>query len=798
MLGKMRFALRLSALLLVLVCAAAAALSAAGYAYLRQSLPQSEGEIQLTGLDGPVDILREANGIPHIFASSIADAHFALGFVHAQDRLWQMEIDRRIASGRLAEALGPAALEADRLFRTLGVHRVASANFTHYDDESKRLLEAYSKGVNAFLATDPVLPPEFWIFGIRPEAWTPVDSIAWLKMMAWDLGGNWRSELLRLSLAQRLPVSAIQEFLPPYPGDAPLPLPDLKKLYGPLEREPIQVSALPSVEGLGSNSWVVSGTRSKSGKPLLANDPHLGLAAPSVWYLAHLHAPGLEVIGGTLPGVPGVILGRTDRIAWGFTNTGPDVQDLYLEKLDASGGYATPEGVRRFAVVEETIKVKGRPDERLSVRLSRHGPILSDAWPRALDATPRGYALAFQWTALAEDDLTLQASLKLSQARDWASFVAIGRNLHAPQQNVVYADIDGNIGFIAPGRVPVRKPGNALHGLAPAPGWDANYDWSGYISYDELPRSLNPPSGMIVTANQKIVPPGYPHFITSEWEPPYRAERIEALLRQTEKHDSESFARIQGDVAATALRGLLPYLLKATPASESGREALRRLASWDGGMDPWRPEPLIAMAWWRELARTLYADELGELFQYYWSPRAAFVTAALATNSSWCDDVRTRRTETCDELVGVSLEKALSQLRGRYGADLSKWRWGEAHAADHRHRPLSRSRWLARLFNVEVAFGGGPYTVNVGAMDFSDPIEPYATHHAASLRAIYDLADPEASIFIQSAGQSGNVLSPNYRSFSKLWAEGRYVPMRTQRARIEADGAQRLVLRPRK
>jgi penicillin amidase len=781
-------------LLLALCCAALAG----AYLYLRQSLPQAQGELELTGLSAPVEVLRDGQGIPHIYASTIEDAQFALGFVHAQDRLWQMEMDRRIAAGRLAEILGPAALEVDRLFRTLGVHRVAAENFSRYDEGSRRLLEAYSRGVNAFLATRPVLPPEFWILGVRPEPWTPVDSIAWLKMMAWDLGGNWRSELLRLSLAQRLPLAAMREFLPPYPGDAPLPLPDLKRLYGPLEREPIQVSALQTAEGIGSNSWVVSGARTTSGKPLLANDPHLGLTAPSVWYLAHLHAPGLEVIGGTLPGVPGVIVGRTDRIAWGFTNTGPDVQDLYLEKLEPSGGYATPEGVRRFAVVEEVIKVKGQKDEPLTVRISRHGPLISDAWQRALDATPRGYALAFQWTALAEDDLTLQASLKLSQARDWASFVAIGRNLHAPQQNVVYADVDGNIGFIAPGRVPMRKPANDLHGLAPAPGWDAKYDWAGFIPYEELPRSFNPPGGMIVTANQKIVPPGYRHFITSEWEPPYRAERIGALLEGQRKHDAASFARIQSDVAATALRGLLPHLLQAAPRSERGREALRRLAAWDGTMDAARPEPLIAMAWWRELAREMYADELGELFRYYWSTRAVFMAAALANGSAWCDDVRTAAVESCDQLVSQSLEKALADLERRYGADLSRWRWGDAHAAHHRHRPLSRSRWLAPIFDIAVPVGGGPYTVNVGAMDFSDDAEPYATHHAPSLRAIYDLADPEASVFIQSAGQSGNVLSANYRSLAKPWAEGRYLPMRTQRSRIEADGAQRLVLRPRK
>jgi penicillin amidase len=301
-----------------------------------------------------------------------------------------------------------------------------------------------------------------------------------------------------------------------------------------------------------------------------------------------------------------------------------------------------------------------------------------------------------------------------------------------------------------------------------------------------------------VTANQKIVPPGYRYFITSEWEPPYRAQRIEALLKQAPKHDARSFARIQSDIEATALRGLLPHLLKAAPTSDAGRQALHMVGAWDGTMDPARPEPLIAMAWWRELARALYADELGDLFRYYWSPRAVFVTQALASNSAWCDDVRTPRAESCDELVSASLEKALTQLVQRYGPDLTKWRWGEAHAANHRHRPLSRSRWLAPLFDIEVPVGGGPYTVNVGAMDFSDAAEPYATHHAPSLRAIYDLADPEASVFIQSAGQSGNVLSPHYRSFAKLWAEGRYVPMVTQRARIVAEYAQRLVLRPRK
>ena len=652
----MRFARRVFAWLFLAICVA----GAGAYLYLRGSLAAVSGEFKLRGIGKPIEVLRDPNGIPHIFAASIEDAHFALGFVHAQDRLWQMEMNRRIGAGRLAEILGPGALETDRLLRTLGVRRVAEANLKHYDAESRRLLDAYSAGVNAFLASDPVLPPEFWILEARPERWKPVDSVTWLKMMAWDLGGNWRSELLRLQLATRMATSRIQEFLPPYPGDAPIPLPDLKDFYKILEKQEAQIANDSSgsdpefekePEGIGSNSWVLDGSRTASGKPLLANDPHLRLSAPSVWYFAHLHAPGLDVIGGTLPGVPGVLIGRTDRIAWGFTNTGPDVQDLYLEKLDSTGGYVTPQGAQPFTVIDEVIKVKGGEDELLKVRISCHGPVISDVSRRALDATPRGYALALAWTALAEDDLTLQAALKLSQVHDWPSFVEVGRNLHTPQQNVTYADADGNIGFIAPGRVPLRKPENDLKGLAPAPGWDARYDWAGYIPYEALPRVFNPAGGAIVTANQKIVPPDYPHFITSEWQPPFRARRISQLLDAVARHDSKTFARMQADALSLAAVELLPYLKKTRGKSETAKKALQMISAWDGTMAADRAEPLIVVAWWRELGRAVYADELGDAFRTSWSPRALFLLNVLTTDSDWCDDIRTKHVETCDEIL---------------------------------------------------------------------------------------------------------------------------------------------------
>ncbi|MGH8667845.1 MAG: penicillin acylase family protein [Burkholderiales bacterium] len=724
----------------------------------------------------------------------------ARGAGHAQDRLWQMEMNRRVGAGRLAEVLGRGGLETDRFLRTLGVRRAAQANLARLDADTQRHLEAYAAGVNAFLGTQPVLPPEFFITDLSFEKWQAVDSLTWLKMMAWDLGGNWRNELLRMRLAKHLPTARIHEFLPPYPGDAPVQIRELKELYR--DKEVPRVANMENGDVphfydsqkwgtspfSGSNSWAVA--KGASGKPLLANDPHLGLSAPPLWYLAHLEAPGLSAIGGTLPGVPGVLIGRNARIAWGFTSSGADVQDLYLERIDTLGQYLTPEGSRAFEVLKEQILVKGEAAQALEVRISRHGPVISDVSRSALEATPRGYALALQWTALAEDDLTMQAALNVGKAQSWDEFQAVLRQLHAPQQTVTYADAEGNIGLIAAGRVPLRKAANDLKGLAPAPGWDARYDWSGYLAFAELPRAFNPPGGMLVAANHKIVAADYPHHITVEWQPPYRARRIKELLEKNGSHTASSFARMQLDAVSLAVRELLPILLGTRPKSAQAGEALRLLAAWDGTMAAGRAEPLIVTAWWRELARALYADELGEAFRANWQPRAVFVQQALKEHSAWCGD-------SCESLLAESLEKALLDLRKRYGTDPPAWTWGEAHPAHHRHRPFGSKPWLARFFDIAVPSAGDAYTVNAGRSEFADEAAPFASRHAASYRAIYDLADPQASLFIHSGGQSGNPLSPHYRAFTEAWARGEYIPMVTDRYRLEAEGAQRLVLTPR-
>jgi len=793
---KIAFRIFLSLVLLAAIGAAA------GYAWLRQSLPQLEGTLSLSGLKAPVEIVRDRHGVPHIYAGSIDDAYFALGFVHAQDRLWQMEMNRRIGSGRLSEALGAATLDADKFLRTLGVRRVAEATLKALSVEARSQLDAYAAGVNAFLAQrSGPLPPEFLLTGVQPEPWQSADSVTWIKMMAWDLGGNWRSELLRLRLTKKLSAAQIGEFLPPYPGDAPLVIADYGALYRQFDASKLAALALPGLtEDGASNNWVVAGSRTASGKPLLANDPHLGLAAPAIWYFAHLSAPGFEVMGATLPGVPGVVLGRNQRMAWGFTNTGPDVQDLYVERVDAAGQVLAPQGWQKLAAHSEIIKVKGQPDVTLTVRASRHGPLISDVFKPAAEALPQGYALAFAWTALREDDLSMQAAGKFATAGNWNEFLAAARDFHSPQQNMVYADTEGNIGFIAPGRIPLRKPENDLKGQAPAPGWDAKYDWDGFIAFEDLPQSYNPASGEVMTANHKIVPENYPHYLTSEWNPPYRADRIHQLLQATPKHTLQSFARIQADTVSLQVRQVLPLLLKTTTADADAQQVLRQLGQWDANMAVEGAEPLIVSAWLRELGRLIYADELGDLFDGAWAHRARFMYSVLADTDGqgrWCDDINTPAKESCADLLPRALDLALADLKRRYGDERKQWRWGKAHFALSEHRPFGRQAQLAKFFDVNVPSPGDPYTIDVGRNTLVNESEPFANRHAASLRAIYDLADLDQSVYIHSTGQSGNLLSPLYQNFAERWARTEYIPMSMKRSDALVDSLGTLKLQPR-
>lgn len=779
--------------------------------YRSASQPQINGIVKLTGLTAPIDIVRDAEGIPHIYAQSINDAYFALGFVHAQDRLWQLEMNRRIAAGRMAEILGPNAVDIDRFLRTLGVHKNAEAIAKNLSPEATQTLDAYGKGVNAYLAQrSGPLPPEFLITRAPvPEPWQAVDSIGFQTMMAWDLSGNWTQELLRMRLSQKLSLQQINEFLAPYPGEQSLNTQDYTQLYKGLAGTTAQLAAVekiapPSlIEGMGSNNWVVSGALSETGKPLLANDPHLGLSAPGLWYFAHLSAPGLNVIGATLPGVPTVVLGHNDHIAWGFTNTGPDVQDLYLERIhpDHPQQYQTPDGWADFTTRNEVIKIKGQPDVNLTVRTTRHGPVISGALA-IIDKAPvdaKKYAVAFSWIALRPDDLTLQAGLKFGRAHNWLEFLDGAKDFSSPQQNIVYADIDGNIGYVAPGKVPVRKPENDLHGLAPAPGWDARYDWDGFIPFDQLPQLYNPASQRVITANNKIVGPDYPYFLTSEWGLPYRANRIAQLLDAQAKHSLHSFGDMQKDVTSLAAQELLPILLKTQAHSAREKTVLDTLAKWNGTMDANRSEPLIFTAWVREASRQIFAGVVGDdIMQDYWEQRNVHRSMVNILKNSegqgrWC---ALAKVQSCDALLASSLEVALTDLEKRYGANMSQWRWGEAHMAVAEHRPFSKVPQLAKLFEIQVASPGDAFTINAGRPSFRNEAEPFINRHAAGFRALYDLSNLENSRFIQSTGQSGNALSPLYSSFTQRWSEVAYLPMQTKRESVEKGSLGTLRLLP--
>lgn len=770
---------------------------AGGLTWMWRSLPAEDGHIGVNGLSGEVAILRDGNGIPHIQAASPNDAYAALGFAHAQDRLWQMEVSRMAAQGRLSEMFGETTIGADQWLRTMGLFEAAISSLDALDEATRQALEAYARGVNAWLDREnrffaSRLPPEFVILGHTPEPWRPEHSVAAIKMMSVTLAANVKTETDRLAFARLgFDSDAIQDLLPPVPGETPPPLPDLRSLLGlasgPLEKPGVSTAALDFsfvdvVHGTGaSNNWVVDGTRTASGAPILANDPHLGLAAPSIWYLADLRVDGAfaeprNLIGTTLPGTPFVLLGRNNDIAWGFTNTASDVQDIFVEKVnpDNPDEYLTPEGWKPFGSRQETIKVRGGEPVVFTRRWTRHGPVLPSSY-RKLDAyLPRDTVAALQWVALAPDDTTAVAAgstFTLSTVNDFQNAM---RSYIAPMQSMVVADRSGNIGLIAPGRVPRRGEDNSVMGRAPVPGWLAEYDWQGAISFWQLPRQNNPAGGSIATANSKIVDGDYPHFLTFDWDEPYRQDRIKKLLNDGgSAHTAAASRAIQADVHSDAVIALKLLMLRKVDGGPGvDTSVVERLADWDGRMSRDSTEPLLFMAWMRESMRGIFADDLGPAFRDWFKPRALVLKRVLRGEASrnWCDDVQTDAEEDCSAVLANALASAVSDIEERFGDARNDWRWGRAHIARSVHRPFGSVPLLAWIFNIEVESNGGQFTLDRGALSFREEDDPFVNRHASSFRGIYDFADLDRSTYMLTTGQSGNIFSPHYSSFAEPWA----------------------------
>jgi penicillin amidase len=782
-------------LLLALLSIAALAL-AAFLVLVASTFPRESGSVEVAGVSAPMRIETDPHGVPTIRGVTETDVLFGLGYVHARDRLWQMEYQRRIGAGRLAEILGPGVVDTDRFLRTIGFRRAAESAWKSLSAPAQRKVEAYVRGVNAFLATSSARPVEFRILRCAPAPFDPVDALVWAKLMAWDLGGNARDEIRRTRFAAAVGEKRVAELLPPVP-ETPTILEDGEWTPGPLRavsRFPFSVSRLPAPllarldrsfalagardpddSGLGSNSWVLSGSRTTTGKPILANDPHLGLRAPSVWYLARLSAPGYSVAGATLPGLPGVVIGRNDRIAWALTSLEPDVEDLFVEEVDPADEtrYRWKGEWRRFETRRETIRVRGGPDVSFLVRASVHGPIVSDAGGLE-GASSVGRAVAFRWTALDGVDRTAEAIDGIDRAKNWPDFVAAVRLFHAPAQNFLYADVDGHIGYSASGAIPIRPRAD---GLRPASG-SGEDDWSGYVPFEALPRVFDPPRGFVVAANNRVASERYPYAISRDWPEPYRARRITERILAKEKLGVSDVRSIQLDRVSLQAGDLLPVLLDTSPADAASRDALARLTAWKGEFSPDSSAAAIYAAWYAGLAR-MAQDEVGST--PLGGVRSRFLINALRADSPWCDDVRTPARETCAGFRTATLRDALTFLRGRLGPDVARWRWDRLHRARFPHGVFESVRGLRTLFSLETGQGGDASTVNVGAYRLDGS---FRMTDGPSYRQIMDLSPEGGDLWVHTTGQSGNVFDRRYRDLLPLWREGKYFSLQGAPAKV--------------
>lgn len=790
----LKWLLRITAILFTLIAAGLLL----GWYLVSGSLPNYEGEISLEGLDGPVTIIRDANAVPHIRARTDHDAFFALGMVQAQDRLWQMELNRRAAQGRLSALLGDRTFDVDKLVKTLNLYGYASASLEHQTDEAKLALGAFSEGVNAWIRhvnADALGrgAPEFFVFGGEISPWTPADSLAILKMMALRLTGSAAHEVRRTRTLLQLPPERISDILPDYPVPAHLSLPRPRQALAP--RPPADpllaafgVAATPELAG-ASNAWAVDGSRTSSGKSLMANDPHLWLSAPGVWYLADIQGPGYAAIGGTLPGVPAVLIGRNRSIGWGLTTANVDDQDLFIEEVNPENPneYRLPDG--RWAEFEQRairIEIANALPRTDIVRRTRHGPVLTDNQFDVDAITPAGYVATVQWTALTAEDRSMSAAIEIMRSGSIDAAVTAAEMVVAPAQNITLADQDG-IALIVAGAIPMRSPQSLSRGQVPSSGAHSENDWLGIRPASDNPRTIRPASGAVANANNRTTDAPYPDHVTFNWAYPYRIQRLQKEIVGRAFHSRDGFVALQNDSVSEMARSVLPLIAQdlwwreGTTAigDETRRRALEMLAGWTGEMDQHGPEALIFSEWVRALTRRLAADELGPLMDDFSGIRPLFIERVYRNIDGaaiWCDVNKTPETETCKDMASVALDDALVHLMREYGSNIDGWRWGAAHVAVHRHTPFGYLGPLGIIFNIEHETSGGNYTLLRGQSTGTGPT-PFRNIHAAGLRVVYDFADPDGSQMMIATGQSGHPFSRFYDHLAELWARGEMIPM---------------------
>ncbi|WP_296764940.1 penicillin acylase family protein [Sediminimonas sp.] len=803
MLRLIRWLMRIAVALVVI---AVLALSAAYY-FASRSLPDYDKTLQVDGIATPVEIVRDHSNVPHVFAANDEAVFFGLGYAHAQDRLWQMTTMRRTVQGRLSEVFGKRTVKIDRLIRRLDLYKLAQRSVAALDDDTLAALEAYARGVNARL--DEINrdalgrgAPEMFLFNVPVAPWQPADSVAMLKLMALQLSGHLGQEVIRARTSLALgDEDRLSDILPEAPGNGIAALPDYAALLDapglprntarvtpPLD--PLSPVKPPALAG-ASNAWAAAPDRSATGGALLAGDPHLGLSAPSIWYLARLELGTGGVIGGTIPGIPAILSGRSEDLGWAITSSYLDDQDVLIEKLDPDdpSQYLTPDGFKQFRTTRSIIRIKDAEPITLTLRWTDNGPVLPGTHYNLEGITPEGHVAALAWTALSDADTTIQAALRMMGARTVQDALATAEGYVAPSQNLVLAD-GVQIAMKTIGAMPRRSANHQSKGRIPAPGWLERNRWQGMLPYSANPEFINPEGGIVGNTNNKTVDRPFPLHVSYKWGDSQRIQRWRRLMQARRVHTRDSFIEAQLDTVSFTARALLPLvgadLWFTGEAAPEGTDARRRqraldlLADWNGEMNEHLPEPLIYAAWMRALQDRLIRDELGPLARDFTHVEPLFIERVFRDvdgAAQWCDVIQSAPEETCTDMARMALDDALTWLGETYGTTLESLRWGNAHQATHDHQTLGKVPLLRYFVNIRQSTSGGDNTLLRGRTRGGSGGDAFQNVHAAGYRGVYDFTDPDSSVFVTSTGQSGHFLSRYYDNLGVLWRRGEYVPM---------------------
>ncbi|WP_294620349.1 penicillin acylase family protein [uncultured Roseovarius sp.] len=802
MAGLFRWLVRITGGLILLGVATVLVL----YFLLSRSLPDYDKTLSVTGIGAPVEIVRDNANVPHIFGQSDADSFYGLGYAHAQDRLWQMVMLRRTVQGRLSEVFGPRTLQIDKTLRRFGLYRLARESVAAQDDPTRAALDAYAAGVNARLQeinTEALGrgAPEMFIFNAPVAPWQPADSIAIIKLMAVQLSAHLSNEVLfaRASLALDTP-DRLDDIMPVAPGSGIAALPEYAQLFpgaggmrmaraSDITDHPLSPFKKRAFAG-ASNAWAAAPTRSASGGTLLANDPHLGFSAPAIWYLARLELEAGGVIGGTIPGIPAIMAGRSANLGWGVTSSYMDDQDLYIEKLNPENPqeYLTPEGYKPFRTERSIIRIKDADPVTMTLRWTENGPVLPGSHYDLAEVTPPGHVASLAWTALSPRDTTMSSAIALMNAATIDEALEAARLYVAPSQNLTLVD-DERVALKTIGAMPRRHADHESRGRMPSRGWVSDNRWQGVSPFSANPEFRDPAGGLLGNTNNKTVDRPFPLHVSYLWGDTQRVYRWRRLMQNREVHTRDSFIEAQLDTVSFTARSLLPligadlwFTGEAAPEGTPERQrqrALELLSEWNGEMNEHLPEPLIYAAWLRALQERLIRDDLGPLADEFNHPNPLFIERVYRRKDgaeAWCDVKQSSPTETCTDIARMALDDALVWISENYGTALESLRWGDAHQATHDHQVLGDVPVLRYFVNIRQSTSGGDNTLMRGRTSGRDP-DPFQNVHGAGYRGVYDFADPDSSVFITSTGQSGHFLSRHYDDMAQLWRRGEYIPM---------------------